>query len=71
MVDHQENDKFCMHAMQNINLLKYKDYKVDNGLLYQKTKVRNHLFDTLVIPSTLQHNVQITAHENLGHMGIS
>ena len=71
MADHHENDKFCMQVTQNINLPKYKDYKEDNGLLYLKTKVRKPLIWHIVIPSKLQHNVLIAAHENLGHMGIS
>ena len=34
VAEHQINDKFCSQVTQNINLPKYKDYIVDNGLLY-------------------------------------
>ena len=71
VAEHPINDKFYSQVTQNINLPKYKDYKVDNGLLYWKTKIKDHLFDTLVILSKLQHNVLHATHENLGHMGIS
>ena len=34
VAEHQINDTFCSQVTQNINLPKFKDYTVDNGLLY-------------------------------------
>ena len=34
VAEHQFNDKSCSQVIQNINLPKYKDYIVDNGLMY-------------------------------------
>ena len=56
---------------ENLNLPKFSDYKVQDTILYQKTKVKKTLFDAVVVPSKLQHKILHAAHENLGHMGIN
>ena len=71
MAKHQQSDKFCSQVTENINSTKYKDYKIEDGLLYQKTRIKDHLFDALVVPGKLHHYVLQAAHENLGRMGIN
>ena len=39
--------------------------------MYRKTKIKDQLFDAVVIPSKLQNDILMAAHENLGHMGIN
>ena len=65
----QCNDELCNQIKQNLGLPKYQDYKLEDGLLYKGTK--DQMFDAAVIPSKLQNNILIAAHENLGHMGIT
>ena len=67
----QCNDELCNQIKQNLGLPKYQDYKLEDGLLYKGTKIKDQLFDAVVIPSKLQNNILIAAHENLGHMGIT
>ena len=67
----QTSDKFCTEVKDSLKLPKFCDYKVEDDVLYQRTKVKNTLFDTIVIPSKLQHKILHAAHENLGHMDIN
>ena len=56
---------------ENLNLPKFSVYKEQDGILYQKTKVKTTVFNVVVVPSKLQHKILHAAHENLGHMGIN
>ena len=67
----QNSDKFCIEVKENFNLPKFYDYKVQDDILYQKTKVKKTLFDAVVVPSKLQHKILHAAHDNLGNMGIN
>ena len=67
----QCNDELCNQIKQNLDLSKYQDYKLEDGLLYKGTKIKDQMFDAAVIPSKQKSNILIAAHENLGHMGIT
>ena len=67
----QEADELCNQIKQNLGLHKYQDYKFEDRLLYRKNKIKDQLFDAVVIPSKLQNNILIAAHEKLGYMGIN
>ena len=71
IVTKQPSDKFCIKVKHNLKLPKFSDYKIENEMLHQKTKVKNTLFDALVVPSKMQHKILHAAHENLDHMGIN
>ena len=71
IVPKQNSDKFCIGVKENLNLPKFSDYKVQDSILYWKTKVKKTLFEAVVVPSKLQHKILHAAHENLGHMGIN
>ena len=43
----QNSDKFCIEVKENLNLPKFSDYKVQDGILYQKTKVKKTLMQLL------------------------
>ena len=68
---HQDSDKFCSQVKRNIRSAKFQEYKVEDEVLYRKTKVRDQIFDTVVVPGKLQQHILHAAHENLGHMGIN
>ena len=67
----QCNDELCNQIKQNLGLPKYQNYKLEDGLLYKNTKIKDQLFDAVVIPSKLQNSILTAAHENLGHMCIT
>ena len=71
IIKQQEADELCKQIKQNLGLHKYQDYKIEDGLLYRKTRIKDQLFDAVVMPSKLQNNILMAAHENLGHMGIN
>ena len=71
ILQQQEANELCKQIKGNLGLPKYQDYTIEDGLLYRKTKVKDQLFDAVVIPSKLQNNILIAAHENLRHMGIN
>ena len=71
IVTKQASDKFCIEVKHNLKLPNFSDYKIENEILYWKIKVKNTLFDALVVPSKMQHKILHAAHENLGHMGIN
>ena len=48
------NDELCNQIKQNLGLPKYQDYKLEDGLLYKGTKIKDQQFDAVVIPSKLK-----------------
>ena len=71
IMKHQNDDGTCQHIKDNLGLPKFNTYKLENGILYRVTKIKDQLFDAIVIPGKLQNQILIAAHENLGHMGIN
>ena len=71
IMQHQNNDDTCLHIKDNLGLSKFSNYKLENGVLYRVTKIKDSLYDAVVIPGKLQNQILIAAHENLGHMGIN
>ena len=51
----QNSDKFCIEVKENLNLSQFSDYKVQDSILYQKTKVRK----TLMQLYQVSYNIKI------------
>ena len=54
-------------------LLRYrKDFILKNGLLYQKTTLKNHpeLVVQFVLPKMFVHKVILACHDDNGHLGV-
>ena len=71
VIAHQSTDALCKLVKDNLSLPKYEDYKLENGIVYCKTRVKNTLYDAVVVPGDMQSDIMLAAHENLGHMGIN
>ena len=71
IVENQATDEMCQHILNNLGLQKFSGYMLEDGILYRKTKIKDTLFDTIVVPGKLQHQILLAGHENLGHMGIN
>ena len=71
MANHQNDDETCQHIKHNLGLPKFNSYKLEDGVLYRVTRIKDQLFDAILVPGKLQNQILIAAHENLGHMGIN
>ena len=71
VIQHQSTDDLCIFIKDNLSLPKHSEYKIENGILYCKTRIRDVLYDTVVVPGKIQGKVLLAAYENLGHMGIN
>ena len=71
IIQHRSTDYLCIFIKDNLSLPKHSEYKIENGILYRKTRIRDVLYDTVVVPGKIQGKVLLAAHENLGHMGIN
>ena len=69
MMKHQNDDETCQHIKHNLGLPKFNSYKLEDGVLYRVTKIKDQLFDAILVPGKLQNQILIAVHENLGHMG--